>query len=346
MSQIALALREMAVEGKLPVLTGYLGICQDDASRAFFEKLMLNTMLEQWVEKGVVIRGKEFQKSPPGLTDAELQAVPQGAVAASGDPSQLSFEVCALRCNKPVIKDEEEAFWKTAPQKYVDQFLEVRDRHMEEYSGLLVSLASQRPNNQEDPSAAGAVYAPSTKYNSVAELKAAVQVKREGKLEPSKVMMVTTTDGKRFVWSDGVDKVLPRLTHLGGFGQLSFDPAATPGAKCFKYDLPEGDQSIVEYETGSAADDVSYQANTFYGLVKSLERDGFTNIIDNIGHTTCKRQVVNGRDTINIVVDGSYYKIHSHVTNVNWDAAKAVFAEMPETIASEVCCCCGCCCCC
>lgn len=86
-------------------------------------------------------------------------------------------------------------------------------------------------------------------------------------------------------------------------------------------------------EEGSAP---SFKVMTFYSLLKHLEREGHIDVVNKVGHTKCTRQIVNGRDKVEVLVDGNvYYKIHEDAKNVNWDAPKTIFAENTDTLKTS-----------
>ena len=102
----------------------------------------------------------------------------------------------------------------------------------------------------------------------------------------------------------GSDKAIPKNTHLGGFGVVAIvrGPRGSGDGK-IALALPLGDQSVVEFdmsatEEGGAA--AAFQVLTFYALITRLERDGYTDIINSVGHVTCQRQISHGRDTLTV----------------------------------------------
>ncbi len=195
-------------------------------------------------------------------------------------------------------------------------------------------MAGDTHPDQADPDSCR--YDPPVCYESLEALHKAHQILVTGNTAVPFTKIAITKDGQRFLYSEKGDQVIPRKTHLGSAGGGTFVDSVE-GLTGMQYILHDKDATLVELETSAdeGGSTTSFIVDTFYNIIRKLEREGYAQILDKVEKTTCEREIVDGKDCIKISYPTSSMFKFINDPKANKASAKWIFTHCPSTLPSD-----------
>ena len=223
-----------------------------------------------------------LDKVPPPAEDI-LKETP-GAYEAWKGLSALDLKVCVVRGPKIVIAPEKLADFQHAPLSISEEVRQLEMKH-QEYEDLLAFMAAPMdasPSVTEKDPRDGAGPEPPTAESvdyvtmeSLAALEAFAPGLIENQSAGDKHVTMYKDERRKEVWllSKNDDHIIPKGTHLGGFGSGQMSARKAERIDCVPWTLPEGDKTYVQLaasEDGEAK--TKPKVGTFYIMVRPLEK--------------------------------------------------------------------------
>ena len=170
-------------------------------------------------------------------------------------------------------------------------------------------------------------------WGSVAELEKVDSIASRFPSEVSGIEFLIGASKAVYTLSEKCDKVLPKKTQLGGYGTGQYVPAEAAEGVVFGY--PEGDQTLIQFESSLKSDSTSVECMTFYKMVVMLEKaKRLSNF--SVSFTDVKRleQTEAGVDGFELKVkDAKVYKILP--SNKQQATCKNVFASYVSMVQAS-----------
>ena len=279
----------------------YLSLHQDSVQHEYGKKRVEQDLVQLWLD-GKLKTGKRRDPTPPDLTPEEIACVPGGS-AAMGNLQSLKLDACVVRQSKIEVLQDDIRYFQSIPDGYCDEFNILMQQHNDEYTNMLVGLSSAgggTPNSApaEDNDSDNAPLVTGASFQTLDELKGALTLLGQVKAGTGNVdVIVGKQDNKvRTFLVCKEEKIIPKHTHLGSFGQGMWQKADA-GSVGVTYEFPLGDKTLVQFDSSSidpTKDKV--EVMTLYALLTMLEKSGLM-VEHKVSMASVERKQEGNKDT-------------------------------------------------
>lgn len=325
----------------------YIGFWTEprDQNIKFARTVASTDIVDAFLGGSLVIPGFSAERAPPALTDADLSTIPFADVAR-GDLSKLRLAPLVLAEGVLDISREERAYWESANEAYRKAFSELSVR-VGSYKDALAFLHDKGcvPKRRDDEEGAEPVHTGTgTEWKSKEELVSKVDMQiTEGAVEVEGVKLYVSKTGERYLLSEGKDRIIPARTHLGAFGAGKYEDFVTvpvgPDVPGVRFALPQGDRTIVEFESQAASGEggqATFTVEPLYVLLRRMESQGI--VQHKMAFTRIERKVVDHRDSYTVeVTSEKLFKFvpDARVKGEQLKSSKYVFSVKAGTLPSS-----------
>ncbi len=224
-----------------------------------------------------------LDKVPPPSEDV-LRETP-GALEAWRGLSALDLKVCVVRGPKIVIAPEKLATFQHAPLSISEEVRQLEMKH-QEYEDLLAFMVAPTDSTpaamEKDPREDASTEAPQAKSVDYVTMESlpALEAHAPGLIEHQsagdKHVTMFRDEKRREVWllSKSDDHIVPKGTHLGGFGSGQLGARKPERNDCVPWTLPDGDKTYVQLAASEEGESKTKpKVGTLYIVARPLEKN-------------------------------------------------------------------------